>query len=381
MEEVEAKGTRRREKLFFDVAPRIREEAVVRTWVILGLVISAIKGFRQRATLNDRDACFSGLWASCRHDRGTFDLHTFRYSTAYAPDESLSNGTAAAVISYRQVQKKKKATNYCIRFGHSLWSANQLLAQRVKDKNFCAARSELRVVTNDSDNRKYRIYKKSDDRKKIRTGLNFLIEAYTYEIETCKIKSRSPPEHTTVLLHIEVFILEKQWHSRFNISNEKEKKIEKFVTIENCSFILAQMSEINPTESSLWAVRHKDAFYTLSGPRQVLHTTLATGLLPTRTYVDREGRAEREREENEANGVDGGGHRRHGREKRRRDGYVGTSSTSHGASSLDGKYVISTELPMMYFLRWKTRKRMVLMSDEERTSLEMKYVQFIFMRR
>ena len=27
------------------------------------------------------------------------------------------------VISYRRVQKKKKATNYCIRFGHSLWSA------------------------------------------------------------------------------------------------------------------------------------------------------------------------------------------------------------------------------------------------------------------
>ena len=36
-------------------------------------------------------------------------------------------------ISYRRVQKKKKATNYCIRFGHSLWSANQLPAQGVKD--------------------------------------------------------------------------------------------------------------------------------------------------------------------------------------------------------------------------------------------------------
>ncbi|KOX77708.1 hypothetical protein WN51_09373 [Melipona quadrifasciata] len=35
------------------------------------------------------------------------------------------------VISYRRVQKKKKATNYCIRFGHSLWSANRLPAQRV----------------------------------------------------------------------------------------------------------------------------------------------------------------------------------------------------------------------------------------------------------
>ena len=28
------------------------------------------------------------------------------------------------VTSYRRVQKEKKATNYCVRFGHSLWSAN-----------------------------------------------------------------------------------------------------------------------------------------------------------------------------------------------------------------------------------------------------------------
>ncbi|KOX80801.1 hypothetical protein WN51_03863 [Melipona quadrifasciata] len=33
------------------------------------------------------------------------------------------------VILYRRVQKKKKARNCCIRFGHSLWSANQLPAQ------------------------------------------------------------------------------------------------------------------------------------------------------------------------------------------------------------------------------------------------------------
>ncbi|CAD1470226.1 unnamed protein product, partial [Heterotrigona itama] len=35
------------------------------------------------------------------------------------------------VILYRRIQKKKKkkTTNYCIRFGHSLWSANQLPAQ------------------------------------------------------------------------------------------------------------------------------------------------------------------------------------------------------------------------------------------------------------
>ena len=31
-----------------------------------------------------------------------------------------------------RVEKKKKATNHCTRHGHSLWSANQLLAQGVK---------------------------------------------------------------------------------------------------------------------------------------------------------------------------------------------------------------------------------------------------------
>ena len=36
-----------------------------------------------------------------------------------------------SVISYQQVQKKKKVTNYCIRFGHSLWSANQLQRKRL----------------------------------------------------------------------------------------------------------------------------------------------------------------------------------------------------------------------------------------------------------
>ena len=39
------------------------------------------------------------------------------------------------MISYRRVQKKKKATNYCIRFGRSLWSANQLPAQVVNEHN------------------------------------------------------------------------------------------------------------------------------------------------------------------------------------------------------------------------------------------------------
>ena len=36
------------------------------------------------------------------------------------------------VISYRRVQKKKKAVNNCTRFGHSLWCANQLPAQEIK---------------------------------------------------------------------------------------------------------------------------------------------------------------------------------------------------------------------------------------------------------
>ena len=33
-------------------------------------------------------------------------------------------------MSYRRVRKKKKATNYCIRFGHSLWSAQPVASVR-----------------------------------------------------------------------------------------------------------------------------------------------------------------------------------------------------------------------------------------------------------
>ncbi|CAD1479125.1 unnamed protein product, partial [Heterotrigona itama] len=36
-------------------------------------------------------------------------------------------------VIYRTDEFKKKVTNYCIRFGHSLWSANQLPAQGVKE--------------------------------------------------------------------------------------------------------------------------------------------------------------------------------------------------------------------------------------------------------
>ena len=35
------------------------------------------------------------------------------------------------VMSYRRVRKERRATNYRVRFGHSLWSANRLPAQGV----------------------------------------------------------------------------------------------------------------------------------------------------------------------------------------------------------------------------------------------------------
>ena len=47
------------------------------------------------------------------------------------------NNFYPVISSYRRVQEKKKATNYCIRFGHSLWSANQLPAQRVERARIC----------------------------------------------------------------------------------------------------------------------------------------------------------------------------------------------------------------------------------------------------
>ena len=41
-------------------------------------------------------------------------------------------------MSYRRVQKKKKATSYCIRFGHSLWSAISCQRKRLKIELFLA---------------------------------------------------------------------------------------------------------------------------------------------------------------------------------------------------------------------------------------------------
>ncbi|CAD1475057.1 unnamed protein product, partial [Heterotrigona itama] len=37
-----------------------------------------------------------------------------------------------SIQRYHTDEFKKNATNYCVRFGHSLWSANQLPAQEVK---------------------------------------------------------------------------------------------------------------------------------------------------------------------------------------------------------------------------------------------------------
>ena len=40
------------------------------------------------------------------------------------------------VISYRRVRKEEKATNYCARFGHSLWSAISCAAKWLKARDF-----------------------------------------------------------------------------------------------------------------------------------------------------------------------------------------------------------------------------------------------------
>ena len=48
------------------------------------------------------------------------------------------------VISYRRVRDRRKATNYCIRFGLSLWSVNQLLRlKRMQVCRFVSSRSTL----------------------------------------------------------------------------------------------------------------------------------------------------------------------------------------------------------------------------------------------
>ena len=51
------------------------------------------------------------------------------------------------MISHRRAQTKKKATNYCIWFGHSLWSANQLPSARgLKERSTNFTRPEERIL-------------------------------------------------------------------------------------------------------------------------------------------------------------------------------------------------------------------------------------------
>ncbi|CAD1476379.1 unnamed protein product, partial [Heterotrigona itama] len=38
-----------------------------------------------------------------------------------------------SVVLYRRYYLKRKRQNYCIQFGHSLWSANELPAQEVNE--------------------------------------------------------------------------------------------------------------------------------------------------------------------------------------------------------------------------------------------------------
>lgn len=87
--------------------------------------------------------------------------------------------------------------------------------------------------------------------------------------------------------------------------------------------IATDLRQVRGVRQTAGPSAHKDAFYTLSGPRQGI-THSSHGALPTRTRVEKD---ERRRKRRRTRGVDRGGGRA---AKRRRDGYVGTSSTSHG---------------------------------------------------
>ncbi|CAD1479226.1 unnamed protein product, partial [Heterotrigona itama] len=52
------------------------------------------------------------------------------WSANQLPVQGAKQITSLPLFSHFYLEFKKKATNYCIRFGHSLWSANQLPAQR-----------------------------------------------------------------------------------------------------------------------------------------------------------------------------------------------------------------------------------------------------------
>lgn len=88
---------------------------------------------------------------------------------------------------------------------------------------------------------------------------------------------------------------------------------------------------------------HKDALYTLLGLAGITYsshktppTRMRRGSRRTNGVKGREGAWQGER-----------GEHRHGREKKRRDGYVGTSSTSHGASLLSPR--ISCQLLLFLY--------------------------------
>ena len=62
-------------------------------------------------------------------------LGTFKYNLKGKPNNKFITSWQIISIQWYTDESKKKATDYCIWFGHSLWSANQLLAQEVNTWN------------------------------------------------------------------------------------------------------------------------------------------------------------------------------------------------------------------------------------------------------
>lgn len=86
-------------------------------------------------------------------------------------------------------------------------------------------------------------------------------------------------------------------------------------------------------DKQLAQARTKTRFIRSPGLAGVLHTALSHGALPTRTRTEKDERRRKRRRTSQEGWTEVEGGHRHGREKRRRDGYVGTSSTSHGELS------------------------------------------------
>ncbi|KOX68487.1 hypothetical protein WN51_03973 [Melipona quadrifasciata] len=61
--------------------------------------------------------------------------------------ETSTAGSQQSMMSYRRVQKKKKAMNCRIRFGHSLWSANQSPAQGFDISRYANRFMETNFIT------------------------------------------------------------------------------------------------------------------------------------------------------------------------------------------------------------------------------------------